>query len=122
MKLLNNHCPELKGLADGPRFDRRMNLTLPLLVVPCEGHRPVIGRIYPALTKELSSTGLSLVAPHTEEATEVVVAIRWEGAMYYLRARIRHCTPLGAGFHQLGLELVEMLNATDYPGLSAVVY
>ncbi|MGA2062682.1 MAG: hypothetical protein ABSG67_19595, partial [Thermoguttaceae bacterium] len=36
LKIINNNCPELKALIDGPRRDKRVNLSLVVLVVPLE--------------------------------------------------------------------------------------
>ncbi len=121
-RVLNNNCPELRALIEGPRLDGRANLTLPIIVVPVEGGRPVVGRAFPALTKDFSGTGISIVLTQPKRLGDLIVAIRWDGEMYYLRGEARHLHPLGAGFHQLGVDLREMVYTGDVPSLAGITY
>ena len=36
LKVINNNCPELKAFIEGPRRDKRVNLSLVVMVVPLE--------------------------------------------------------------------------------------
>ena len=61
LKLVNNHCPELRDLHDGPRLEGRVNLTVPAWVVPLQGRMPQVARAFAVVTKEFSPSGLSVV-------------------------------------------------------------
>ena len=54
LKVINNNCPELKALIEGPRRDKRVNLSLVVLVVPLENGKLQVGKAFYAVTRELS--------------------------------------------------------------------
>lgn len=122
VKLVNNNCPELKALIEGPRKDARVPLTVIVLVTPMEGRTPRIEKTFAAATKELSFTGVSLVLPEPRAVDEVILAFRNESDMKFIRAQARHLNPLGAGYYQLGVEMLEVVAAGDYPGLSGLAF
>lgn len=117
LKLVNNHCPELKARIEGPRAESRVPLSVPVLVIPLVGGRAAVERMFPAMTKEASTSGLSLVLDTPKALEEVILGIRFEGEMAYLSGTAKYLNPLGAGFYQLGVELTEMVHPRDYPGL-----
>lgn len=121
-KLVNNHCPELQALIEGPRKDIRLPLTVIVLVTPLEGRRLRMEKTFAAPTKEFSSTGVSLVLPEPRAVDEVILAFRNEFDMKYIRAQSRHLDPMGAGYYQLGLQMTEVVVAGDYPGLASLSF
>jgi hypothetical protein len=122
LKLLNNHCPELETFAEGPRLEGRVNLTIVVMVVPCEGGQPQIDQAFPAVTKEFSCNGVSLVLQEPMGLGEVIIGFRWEWDMKFLRGKAMHLNPMGAGFYQLGLKLSGVVPASDYPGLESLTF
>jgi len=120
LKLVNNNCPELKGLMEGPRVETRINLCVVVLVIPLDKDRPLLERMFAAVTKEFTTLGVALVLSEPRALDEVVLGFRWAGRMSYVRARARHLHPLGAGFYQLGLQLKEMVYAGDHPELESL--
>ena len=117
LNLVNNNCPELKGLADGPRLERRVNLTVVVLVIPVEKGKVLIEERFAAVTKEFTSRGLSLVLHECRAAETVILGFQWERSMKFVLAQARHLNPLGAGFWQLCLRLKEIVYPDDYPEL-----
>jgi len=117
LNLVNNNCPGLTGLADGPRWERRVNLTLVVLVIPLEKGRPQIEDRFTAVTKEFNSRGVSLVLNECRGADELIVGFRWERTMKFVLAQARHLNPMGGGFWQLGLRLKQLVTPDDYPEL-----
>jgi hypothetical protein len=117
LKLVNNNCPEIVNLNDGPREERRVNLTMVVLVIPLEKKQIQPAKAFHATTKDFSATSVSIMADVPREVSDAILAFRWEGEMYYIRARSKHATPLGGGFHQLGFRMEEMVAPMDYPGL-----
>ncbi len=120
IKLVNNNCPEVRGLDEGPRLDTRVNLTVVVLVIPLEKKRPAIERVFAAVSKEFNATGVSLVLHEPRAVDEVILGFRFEGAMKFARAEAKHLNPMGAGFYQLGLKITEMVHVADYPALGSV--
>jgi hypothetical protein len=120
LKVVNNTCSELKALMEGPRLERRVNLTLVVLIIPMERKQPQIKKCFSAVTKEFSTTGISLVLDSPRPLDNLIVGLRWEGEMRFIAARVCHLHPLGEGFYQLGLDLQEMVRAADYPALEKI--
>jgi len=120
LKLVNNNCPELKALIEGPRQDSRAPLTVVVLVVPLENGRPRVEQAFFAVTKEFSCNGVGLVLDHPRALEEAILGFRWQGGLVYLRASARHLNPMGGGFHQLGLQLDEVVSPADYPELESL--
>lgn len=120
LNLVNNNCPELKGLAEGPRLERRVNLTVVVLVIPVEKGKALVDQRFAAVTKEFTSRGVSLVLHECRAADEVIVGFRWERSMRFVLAQARHLNPMGGGFWQLGLRLKEVVQPDDYPELDGV--
>ncbi len=120
LKLVNNNCPELRALDDGPRLEPRANLTLVVLVIPIVQQRPKIERMFAAVTKEFTTLGLSLVLNDPRAVEEVVLAFRFEGETKFVRAAAKHLSPMGAGFYQLGLQLKQMMHPSDWPELEGI--
>ncbi len=122
LKLINNHCPELEALIEGPRLEGRVSLVLVVLVVPLEKKRPATGQVFAAVSKEFSTNGVALVLSHPRGLTEVALGFRWKGEMTWVRASAKHLNPMGAGFYQLGFRLTEILHAADYPELRSLIF
>ena len=122
LKLINNNCPELEALMEGPRLEGRVNLAVVVLVVPLKNKKPIVDKTFAAVTKGFSTTGVSLVLQEPRALDEVFLGFRWEGAMKFVRAKAKHLDPLGAGFYDLGFQMKEMICVGDYPELQDVSF
>ena len=120
LKVLNNNCSELEARIEGPRLDRRVNLTIAVLVVPVEGKTPQVDDAFAAVTKGFSVNGLAIVLDEPKGLQDVIVGFRWEREMRFVRATAKHLSPLGGGFFQLGLQLTEIAHVSDYPKLKSL--
>ena len=122
LKVVNNNCQELRALMDGPRAESRVPLVGVVLVIPLVKNEPVLGQAFTAITKELSTVGMSLILSEARGLDEMIVGVRWEGDMTYLRARAKHLNPIGGGFFQLGLQVTAIAHPGDYPQLDTVAF
>ncbi len=122
LKMVNNNCPELEAMIEGPRLDRRVNLTVVVVIVPVEHGKPVVKDAFTAVTKEFSTSGLAIVLDKQIGLNEVIVGFRWEADMVFIRGKAKHLNPIGGGFHQLGFQLTETLNIGDWPELESVSF
>ncbi len=120
LKVLNNHCMQVETLLDGPRSEDRVRLTLVVLVVPLEDGRPSLHQAFAAVTKEFSSTGTSLIIGGGRVPEHMLLAFRCDGELQYVEAEARHLSPMGAGFYQLGVALLRIVNPAEYPGLETL--
>lgn len=122
LKLVNNHCPELRDLHEGPRLEGRVNLTVPAWVVPLEGRMPQIARAFAVVSKEFSPSGLSVVLNRPFSAEKVLVGFAWEDERTFLKGEVQHITPLGAGFSQMGVLAQEVICLADHPELNVLSF
>ncbi|MBN1912563.1 MAG: hypothetical protein JW818_22775 [Pirellulales bacterium] len=118
LHLVNRNCPELRTADEGPRLERRTNLTVPVLVVPLVEREPMLDQAFATVTKEFAATGVSLVLGELHTLDEAVLVFQHGGKTTFLRAKARHLSPMGAGFFQLGMRLISILTPSDYPGLA----
>ncbi len=121
LKVVNNNCPELKAMIEGPRLDRRVNLTVVVTVVPVEEGEIITERAFNVVTKEFSNNGVALVLSEPIGLDELILGFRWEGEMVFVRAVAKHLNPMGGGFYQLGVNFTEMLHVGDHPELRSVL-
>jgi hypothetical protein len=120
LKVVNNNCQELRALMDGPRAENRVPLVGVVLVIPLVANEPALGQAFTAITKELSTVGMSLILSEPRGLDEVIVGVRWEGDMTYLHAKAKHLNPIGGGFFQLGLQVTGIAHRGDFPQLETV--
>lgn len=117
MKIANRNCERVSEVIEGPRLDPRVPLTVAVQVAPLVDGKARVDASFAAVTKECSSMGLSLIVDHPIHHDELILGLNWQGEMTYVRGEYRHQAPLGAGFWVVGLKLVEVLDANDYPRL-----
>ncbi|NUQ65630.1 MAG: hypothetical protein HUU20_24435 [Pirellulales bacterium] len=122
LKLLNNNCAELEAMIEGPRLDRRVNLTIVVLVVPFEKGRLQIDRTFATVTKGFSTTGVSLVLNEPKGLDEVILGFRWEMGMKFVLARAKHLNPMGAGFYQVGMQMVRVVHPDEHSELQSLCF
>ena len=122
LKMVNNNCPELKALMEGPRNDSRVNLVVVVMVIPFEKDRLFVESAFTAVTKEFSSTGVAVILDRPRGLDQVVLGFRFEGEMRFIRAQARHLNPMGGGFSQLGFQMLHLVTVHDYPDLESMSF
>jgi hypothetical protein len=99
------------------RWDTRANRTFPLVMAPWVDGRLCAESAMTALSKNISSQGLTAILAAPIRAEQLVICFVLEGQAYYLLGEVRHRTPLGGGFWQLGIELTKLLTPAEEPAL-----
>jgi hypothetical protein len=122
LKLVNNNCPELKAMMEGPRLDSRVNMVVVVMIIPVENKRLQIRQAFTAVTKEFSTTGVAVVLDRPQNLSEAILGFRIEGEMVFMRARAKHLSPMGGGFHQLGFKMIEPVSPGDCPQLAPMSF
>jgi hypothetical protein len=120
LHIVNNNCPELRAMTEGPRLESRVNLTVVVMVIPIEKGKLVLADQFAAVTKEFTTLGVALVLHECRAVDEAILGFRWEGSMKFVLAQARHLSPMGAGFWQLGFRLKEVVHPDDYPELETL--
>ncbi|MCX7426923.1 MAG: hypothetical protein NTW96_15010 [Planctomycetia bacterium] len=120
LNLVNSKSLDSRRLGRGPRSESRVNLTMVVTVVPLENHRPCVDKSLVTVTREFSSTGVSVVLAEPRSLDDVILVFSWNSQTTFVRARVKHLSPMGAGFFQLGLLMTEIVAVTDYPELETL--
>ncbi len=122
LKMVNNNCPELRALMEGPRNDSRVNLVVVVMVIPLKKGRLFVESTFTTITKEFSNTGVAIILDRPRALDQVVLGFRFEGEMRFVLAEARHLTPMGGGFSQLGFQMLDLVSIHDYPGLKSMSF
>jgi hypothetical protein len=109
IKLINQ-----KELLEASRRNDRESSRVPVVlearVVPWDGKHPVMQEAFLTTTRDITLSGLSVVASGPLPlGSEVVTSIYVEGDYHHLLCRIRHATPLGPESFLIGLEASRQL-------------
>jgi hypothetical protein len=120
LNLINNNCPGLTALRDGPRSDSRVNLAVVLTIIPVKDGQIQVQNAFTAVTKDFSVSGVSVVLDRPQMPEWAVLGFRFEGQTTYLLAEAKHLDPMGGGFYHLGFKLTEVISPGDYPELESV--
>lgn len=122
LKLVNNNCPELKAMMEGPRVDSRVNMVVVVMIIPVEKKQPQLRQAFTAVTKEFSNTGVAVVLDRPHKLTDAILGFRMEGEMVFMRAEAKHLSPMGGGFYQLGFKMLEPITSADCPDLAPISF
>lgn len=122
LKMVNNNCAELRAAMEGPRNDSRVNLLLVVMVIPMEKKRPATHKMFMAVSKEFSNTGVALVVDTPQAFSQAILGFRFEGEMHYLLSELKHVNPIGGGFYQLGFQMLKVVTPHDYPSLETMTF
>ncbi len=94
----------------GPRVETRGGYMQPAWVIPiCPSTDvPKYSRAFPAMTRDISSQGLSIIHSGRIDATELLIGLPAQDDVTFLRFEVVHETQLGCGFRQYGLHVREL--------------
>ena len=97
LKLINSNCPELTPQIKDTRGDRRVNLAVVVAVVPTKEGKLQGNEAFTAVTKDFSSTGVSVVTEQPLPLGQVILGFRMDGEIAFLLAEARHLPPWAGG-------------------------
>ena len=103
------------------RVESRSNGTMSIVLTPCEQGSALLDKSVFAITKDWSSRGLSVITKDRQNSDSVVLGFLIESRPYLLLGKVRTTIPIGGGFWQLGIELMELLRLESSPGLSELL-
>jgi len=118
--LLNNNCSDVKSLIEGDRGDQRINLSIVVALIPLENDQPNTDQAHTVVTRDFSSSGVSIILEKPVGFDLAILAFRFDGMMKYFKAEARHLNPMGGGFYSLGFQLLEETYPGDYPALESI--
>lgn len=107
-RVMDTSSPNRPPSEGDERWESRSNRTIPILLTPFEDGVALPTRSVFAVTKDLSSQGVAVIADHRPDYEAILVGILVDGEPVFARAAVRQAHPLGGGFWQLGIELLEL--------------
>ena len=116
-RLLNNGDPRVSLGVEESRTSSRCLRCLPVVLVPWEDGGPLPIHAAFGTTKEISDHGMAVVLPSQMRTAEVAIGMLVEQQPRFMRGQVKHCTPVGGGYWQVGIRAFEILDLT-LPGLN----
>lgn len=112
-RVMDTSSPNLPPSVGEARWESRSNRTIPVLLTPFEEGVAVPTRSVFAVTKDLSSQGVAAIVDRPPDYESILVGMLVDGEPVFARAAVRQAAPLGGGFWQLGIELIELATADN---------
>ncbi len=117
-RIVDLSTPALRHEVEEYRKERRANRSLPVLVVPFVENEPVMSNTTFGVSRNLSSSGISLLVQEMVDSDEVVVGFWADGKCDFLRGQVRHRSATDGGFWHIGIELAEVLHLPNWSQLA----
>ena len=92
-----------------------------VFVAPMDDGAPDVSRTFTAVTKDISSKGIGIIANRFILTPEVLICLWSEGNLKLLRAAVRHRRELSRGWVHFGVEVTGMAEKHEYPQLRRFV-
>ena len=119
-RIVDKSSPNLPPFTGENRGKTRCNRSLPVLLLPLQNHNLMIGEARYAITKDISSDGLglSLMLPKPMSAETVIVGFWNDSNTIFFLGEVRQNMPIGGGFFQMGVQVMEKADPADFPFLA----
>ncbi len=101
--------------------EERALLSIGILVVPLNDESPDIDMAFTAMSKDVSSTGIGLVANRSLSTSEALLRLSGDAETRLLRTTVRHRKDLGQGWVRFDMEVTGVLDKSEYPQLKQFV-
>lgn len=109
------------GRVDDRHTDGRADLSVGVLIVPLNDESPDIARAFTALTKDVSSTGIGVIANRAVPTSEALLRLSGSSETRLLRTTVRNRKDLGDGWVRFDMEVTGVLDKSEYPQLKSFV-
>lgn len=116
-RVLSRHMNRdfLKKFRYGKRRDARGSFCQVAWVIPCDPDcEPQFDAAFPAITKDISPEGLSLVHTQPVTAARIVIGLGDDALMSFVSCTLGHTTPMGAGFYQIGMDPQQVIRVSAH--------
>jgi hypothetical protein len=106
---------------EGSHSEGRVDLSMGILVVPLSDESPDIAKAFTAMTKDVSATGIGLVANRAIPTAEVLLRLSGTSETRLLRTTVRSRKDLGQGWVRFDMEVTGVVDKSEYPQLKQFV-
>lgn len=105
---LNHNCMETLRHQD--RKLQRSNYSEVVWLISLEGKRGDYSQAVPAVSKDLSIQGMSLIHNRPLGDSPLIVGVPGNHGISFFKCQVEHCSSLGSGFYQIGLFPMKVLS------------
>ncbi len=98
---LNHNCMETLRYQDRKRH--RSHFSEVVWLIPSSSEEPDYRQAVPAVSKDLSIQGISLVHNRPITDSPILIGVPGEHGFNFFECNVEHCSRLGYGFYQIGL-------------------
>jgi hypothetical protein len=109
------------GRLDGRHSEGRADLSMGVLIVPLNDESPDIAKAFTAMTKDVSTTGIGVVANRSIPTSEALLRLSGNSETRLLRTTVRNRKDLGEGWVRFDMEVTGVLDKSEYPQLKSFV-
>jgi len=117
-RFLNDRCFHHEVAVEENRRENRSSLVMGVWIIPLIDGSPVLSRAYPSVTKDFTTSGLSIVVDTPPSCKEVLIALPVKVDTALLHCKVLDSRPIGAGFLVAGLRVLGLVPGSQYPDLS----
>jgi len=119
--LVNVTTPNLPPTGGEQREQRRVNRSLPVLLAPWVGKRPLVDQAVTAMTKDIGDVSVGVVMQKPLAAVEQVAlgfmlpvrdGTNLESEPSFVLGNVRQIAPIGGGYWLAGIELDRILGTS----------
>jgi hypothetical protein len=103
------------------RTEKRNRSSIGIVVVPIHNDSPDISVAFSAIAKDVSTTGIGVIASCSISTPEVVICLSDKSQVRLFRGLIHHSKELGQGWVRFGVKVTEVLDNSKYPELARFV-
>jgi hypothetical protein len=103
------------------RSEKRNISSIGIVVVPIRNGSPDISAAFSAIAKDVSTTGIGVIASCSVSTPEVVICLSDNLEARLFRGSIHHNKELEQGWVRFGVKVTEVLNNSQYPQVARFV-
>lgn len=108
---LNHNCMETLRYQD--RKLHRSHFSEVVWLVPVDGEQADYSQAVPAVSKDLSIQGMSLIHNSPLGSSPLIVGVPGNHGINFFQCNVEHCSGLGFGFYQIGLFPVKVITPSE---------
>lgn len=116
-RLANARSMDKLRMDENRRGEARVDFCIGIWVIPIARNLPNLDRTFSAVTRDLSSSGLGIVADRSLLHEQLFLCFPSRSEMKFLRAEVESQRDVGAGWYLLGLTVTELIDIEKHPRL-----
>ena len=119
-RIIDRAAAQSAMISKEQRKDKRIPISMPVLVQPySEDSTDRMSPVY-ALTKDISEEGMAIIVDSALPKMQIFCGLWCDGPLCFVGC-IRQCRSIGGGFYHIGIEFDELVNVADWDELRPAI-